>query len=82
MSVAAEQVATVLVVGAGVYAAAGVAVAAWFVRRGGAVERLDAAAHGAGWGFRLVIVPGVVALWPWVVGMVRRLRAGHGGGHG
>ncbi|MFN0084834.1 MAG: hypothetical protein ACKVX9_05560 [Blastocatellia bacterium] len=28
------------------------------------VGRLDPAARGAGWGFRLLILPGVAALWP------------------
>jgi hypothetical protein len=28
------------------------------------VERLDPQAKGAGWGFRLMIFPGVTALWP------------------
>ncbi len=33
-----------------------------FVFRG--VDRIDPAARGAGVGFRLLILPGVVALWP------------------
>ncbi len=52
---------TILVV-AGVYAAAGVLFAVAFVTRG--VGRLDSAAVGAGIGFRLLILPGVAALWP------------------
>ena len=30
------------------------------------VQRLDPAAQGAPWGFRLLIAPGAVALWPWL----------------
>jgi hypothetical protein len=44
------------------YAAAGLLFAPWFVWRG--VGRLDPHAREATWGFRLVIVPGVVAFWP------------------
>ena len=35
--------------------------------------RLDPAARGADWGFRLVVVPGAVTLWPWL--LVRWLQA-------
>jgi len=28
------------------------------------VDRIDAAAHGARWTFRLLILPGVIAIWP------------------
>lgn len=34
----------------------------FFVWRG--VSRIDAAADGCGWLFRLLILPGVIALWP------------------
>jgi hypothetical protein len=52
------------------YVAIGLAVALPFVLR--AVQRLDPAAAGAGLGFRLCILPGAVALWPWVVLRWRR----------
>jgi hypothetical protein len=44
------------------YAAAGVLFAAGFLVAG--VERIDPAARKAPVGFRLIILPGVVALWP------------------
>jgi hypothetical protein len=47
---------------AGAYACAGVAFAAAFVTLG--VARIDPVAKRAGWGFRLLILPGSVALWP------------------
>lgn len=47
------------------YAAAGVLCAALFVSRG--IDRVDPGARGAGWGFRLVVMPGCAALWPLVV---------------
>lgn len=37
------------------------------------LERVDPAAHGAPRGFRLLLVPGCAALWPWL--LVRWLRA-------
>lgn len=44
------------------YAAIGTLFGVLFVWRG--VDRIDAAANGAPWPFRLLILPGVVALWP------------------
>jgi len=44
------------------YAAMGVVFAIAFVSRG--VARVDEHAAGAGFGFRLIILPGVAALWP------------------
>jgi hypothetical protein len=46
----------------GLYLAAGLVFAAWFVTAG--VGRISPAARGTGWGFRLLIVPGSAALWP------------------
>jgi hypothetical protein len=53
-----------MLLAAAVYAGAGAVFAVAFVLTGAA--RLDEAARGATWGFRLVIVPGAVALWPWL----------------
>jgi len=52
---------TILLLGGG-YAALGLAFAAVFAARGAA--RLDGAVRGASLGFRLLLVPGSVALWP------------------
>jgi hypothetical protein len=57
---------------AGVYLALGAAFAACFAWSG--AERVDPAAAGGTWGFRLLIVPGATALWPlllrrWVSGV-------------
>ena len=46
----------------GFYAAIGFVFAVLFVTFG--VARVDPAARGAPWGFRLIILPGTVALWP------------------
>jgi hypothetical protein len=69
MSVAA---ATVLLLGVGLWLAIGLCVAVAFVVRG--VARVDPLAHGSGWGFRLAILPGSVALWPFVLGWWLRSR--------
>jgi len=47
------------------YAAVGVLFAIAFVIKG--VKRVDQGAAGTGWGFRLLILPGSVALWPWLL---------------
>jgi hypothetical protein len=54
------------------YAAVGTLFAAAFLTRG--LARLDPAAQEAPWAFRLIIFPGVAALWPlllsrWVRGV-------------
>jgi hypothetical protein len=46
------------------YALLGVGFALLFVVWG--VARVDDAAQEAGWGFRLLILPGAAALWPWL----------------
>lgn len=52
---------------AGLYAGTGLVFAGAFVVRG--VGRVDPVAAGARWGFRLLIIPGTVALWPVLLGM-------------
>jgi hypothetical protein len=46
----------------GLYAGLGLLFGLGFVTRG--VERLDPAARGASRGFRLIVLPAAVALWP------------------
>jgi hypothetical protein len=48
------------------YVVAGLAFALPFVARG--VNAIDARAAGAGWGFRLAIVPGAIVFWPLLLG--------------
>ena len=66
-------VAGVLIILTLAYVLTGVVVAVAVHARG--LGDIDPVARGAGWGFRMVITPGLVALWPWVVGTWRR-RAG------
>ena len=48
--------------GVALYAAAGLAFALLFLALG--LPRIDNGAKGAGIGFRLMILPGLIALWP------------------
>lgn len=59
------------------YALVGVVVGAAFVARG--VARVDHSAKGAPLGFRLMILPGAAALWPWVMAKWARARRQTGG---
>lgn len=67
----AETAATALVWLAALYVAGGLSFAAVLLARG--LERLDPAARGSSFGFRLIVLPGVVALWPL---LARRWRSG------
>jgi hypothetical protein len=61
----------------GLYNSLGFVIGVLFVCRG--VERVDASAVGASWGFRLILLPGSVALWPliavwWIRGRSEGIR--------
>jgi hypothetical protein len=70
----AEALARWLLEIAAVYGMAGLVFAIPFVT--GWVGRLDASARAGSWGFRILIVPGVVALWPVLAAKVWRIRRG------
>jgi hypothetical protein len=57
-----EAFTTIVVYMLQAYAALGLLFALVFLVRG--LELVDAAAHGTGPGFRLLLIPGVVAFWP------------------
>jgi hypothetical protein len=61
----AEAVASVVLVCAAAYVGVGLVFAVVFVVRW--VGRVDHAAAGSDWRFRLMILPGAVALWPLLV---------------
>lgn len=63
--------AEVVVLLLGAYAGIGIVFALVFVWKG--VERIDPAAHNAGPGFRLLILPGCAAFWPLLLGRWRRV---------
>lgn len=60
-----------IIVGFEVYLAAGLLFGIAFVSAG--VQRIDHVAENSGLGFRLIILPGVAALWPWL--LMRWIRA-------
>ena len=56
---------------AGLYTAMGLVFACAFLTRG--ISRVDPVSKGSGVGFRLIILPGVAALWPML--LTRWIRA-------
>ena len=60
-----QHAAQLVVTASAAYYAGGVTFAALFAAR--LVERLDPAARRATLGFRLIIVPGAAALWPYLL---------------
>ena len=67
-----EGLARLLVIAAGGYLALGLLFAVPFVVRW--AGRLDGAAQAGSWGFRLLIVPGAVLLWPLLAARLRKAR--------
>jgi hypothetical protein len=59
-----------------IYMLAGVAFAAAFVTVG--IARVDPVATHAPWGFRLMVMPGVAALWPLLLARWVQARRGAG----
>ena len=57
-----ESVAQAIVLLAEIYLGLGLVFGVAFVARG--LRAIDPAAAGTGWGFRLIILPGVAAFWP------------------
>ena len=58
-------VAEILVLVVEIYLALEVLFGIAFVTRG--VQAIDHAAEGTGWGFRLILLPGVAAFWPFLL---------------
>lgn len=69
---ASIETVTAVLNGVAVYAAAGVVFALAFILLG--ISRIDNGAKGAGLGFRLLILPGLIALWPLM--LIRWLSGG------
>jgi hypothetical protein len=64
------EFATALVRALAVYVAIGLLLLLWWHARG--LRRLDLAAAEGPWGFRVLISPGLVVLWPWLMARARR----------
>ncbi|MGK2861129.1 MAG: hypothetical protein ACSLE0_04310 [Chitinophagaceae bacterium] len=59
--IAIDFVLTVL----GIYLFMGVLFAIPFIFKG--VLKIDEGAHGSGWGFRIIIIPGTILFWPFLL---------------
>lgn len=53
---------TIIFIAALIYLLAGFLFAILFIIKG--VTAVDEGAHGSGWGFRIIIIPGTVIFWP------------------
>jgi len=73
-------VAEALVIALAVYGIAGVCFAVPFAWRGAGA--IDPAAEGGTWGFRVFILAGVAALWPFMLVKWRRAKRSSGPGSG
>jgi hypothetical protein len=60
-----ESVFTILLLIFGAYAVMGLATAVWFFAWH--IKRLDAPAAGGSMGFRILVAPGVILLWPLIL---------------
>ena len=60
-----EAIISFLFLIAGIYLIAGLLFAIVFLLKG--LEKVDEGAHGATWGFKLIIIPGIMALWPFLL---------------
>jgi len=71
-----ESAFTILLLISAAYVVAGLATAVWFfVLR---IKHLDAPAAGGSLGFRILVAPGVIALWPLILMKAVRPPAGAG----
>ena len=50
---------------AGIYLVAGFLFAIAFITKG--VSRIDEGAHGSSWGFKVIIIPGTIIFWPFLL---------------
>ena len=66
-------IANVILLAVATYIAIGVAFGLYFIFRG--INRFDHAAAGAAISFRLLVLPGAVGLWPWLLIRLIRTRA-------
>jgi TM2 domain-containing membrane protein YozV len=53
---------SVILIAMAIYLATGLLFALFFLIKG--VNKIDTSAIGSGWGFRIIILPGTIVLWP------------------
>ncbi len=71
-----HAIVSVLLAMLAVYLCAGVGFAVAFHARG--LVHVDPSARGAGLGFRMIISPGIIALWPWLLLRWRKTMIANG----
>lgn len=59
------MIVSIILIIVAVYLAAGFLFAIPFVLKG--VAKIDEGAHGATWGFRIIIIPGTIVFWPFLL---------------
>lgn len=75
-----ESAAHIILAALALYMGAGIVVAVLMLA--GGIGRVDPTAHGSPLGFRLIVTPGVIALWPWALWRwARSSGAQRGGSH-
>jgi hypothetical protein len=65
-----EATVSILFLLLGIYLIAGLLFAIVFLLKG--IEKADESAHGATPGFKIIIIPGVIALWPLLLNKWKR----------
>jgi hypothetical protein len=60
-----EMIVHIVLIIAAIYLISGLLFAIAFVTRG--LTTVDEGAHGAGLGFRIIIIPGVIVFWPFLL---------------
>jgi len=55
----------VILITVAVYLFAGLVFAIPFILKG--VTKIDEGAHGSKWGFRIIIIPGTIVFWPFLL---------------
>ncbi|MFT3678909.1 MAG: hypothetical protein QM791_01475 [Ferruginibacter sp.] len=58
----AETIAAIAGVVLLIYLSGGIAFVLPFLLRG--MRKIDETTHGATWGFKLIVIPGIIVLWP------------------
>jgi hypothetical protein len=59
------MIVSILLIVVAVYLAAGFVFAIPFILKG--VRKIDEGAHEATWGFRIIIIPGTIVFWPFLL---------------
>jgi hypothetical protein len=59
------MIVSIILIVVAAYLAAGFVFAIPFILKG--ITKVDEGAHGATWGFRIIIIPGTIVFWPFLL---------------